>query len=398
MENRWGRIDASGTVYVTSPDGERAVGSWQAGPPAEGLAHFERRFAELEAQAALLSQRLESGVADPAALRTTARRLRDSLPTANAVGDFAGLHGRLEEFIARADEQVATAAATRAARKAEAVEALGRLAAEAETLAASSQWKASGDRLRALGEEWKAAAHGVDRKVATQLWQRFAAARAEFTRRRGQHFAALAVERHATEERKTALVVEAEGLAESSDWTGAARRFRELVTAWKDAGRAAKATEDALWNRFRAAQQTFFGRRATALAERDAVRRGQHNAREELVAAAEALEPNTDLAGAKRQLREIQERWAAAGPVPREEQAAWDRRFAAVEDRVRSASEERWDRPNPQTSPLVERLRESVAKLERRAERARAAGRDDEAAEAEAKLSTQREWLARAVR
>ncbi|HYS37243.1 MAG TPA: DUF349 domain-containing protein, partial [Pseudonocardiaceae bacterium] len=42
--DRWGRVDDDGTVYVTTADGERAVGSWQAGEPAEGLAHFARRF------------------------------------------------------------------------------------------------------------------------------------------------------------------------------------------------------------------------------------------------------------------------------------------------------------------------------------------------------------------
>ncbi|MGH3779712.1 MAG: DUF349 domain-containing protein, partial [Pseudonocardiaceae bacterium] len=35
---RWGRIAADGTVYTHTADGERAVGSWQAGTTAEGLA------------------------------------------------------------------------------------------------------------------------------------------------------------------------------------------------------------------------------------------------------------------------------------------------------------------------------------------------------------------------
>ena len=44
---RWGRVDDDGTVYVRTADGERAVGSWQAGDAREGLAHFARRFADL---------------------------------------------------------------------------------------------------------------------------------------------------------------------------------------------------------------------------------------------------------------------------------------------------------------------------------------------------------------
>ena len=43
----FGRIDEDGTVYVKTGDGERVVGSWQAGTPEEGLAHFARRYADL---------------------------------------------------------------------------------------------------------------------------------------------------------------------------------------------------------------------------------------------------------------------------------------------------------------------------------------------------------------
>src|SRR5438045_3533661 len=44
----FGRVDADGTVYVKTAGGERVVGSWQAGSPEEGLAHFARRLHELE--------------------------------------------------------------------------------------------------------------------------------------------------------------------------------------------------------------------------------------------------------------------------------------------------------------------------------------------------------------
>ena len=40
----WGRVDDDGTVYVRTAEGEREVGSWQAGSPAEALAFFKRKF------------------------------------------------------------------------------------------------------------------------------------------------------------------------------------------------------------------------------------------------------------------------------------------------------------------------------------------------------------------
>ena len=55
--------------------------------------------------------------------------------------------------------------------------------------AESTSWKAAGDRLKAIVEEWKTI-RGIDRKTDEALWSRFAAARDAFGRRRGAHFAA----------------------------------------------------------------------------------------------------------------------------------------------------------------------------------------------------------------
>ena len=68
--NDWtafGRVDADGTVYVKTAEGDRVVGSWQAGTPEEGLAHFARRFADLVTEVELVEARLKSGAADAAA-------------------------------------------------------------------------------------------------------------------------------------------------------------------------------------------------------------------------------------------------------------------------------------------------------------------------------------------
>ena len=58
----------------------------------------------------------------------------------------------------------------------------------------ATSWKSSGDRLRAIVDEWKQI-RGIDRKTDDALWKRFAAARDAFGKRRGQHFAQLDAER-----------------------------------------------------------------------------------------------------------------------------------------------------------------------------------------------------------
>ena len=91
MDSQWGRIDADGTVYVKTPDGEREIGSWQAGDAAAGLAFYGRRYDDLATEVDLLERRLESGAGDPRATHKHAEELAAQLDTAAAIGDLAGL-------------------------------------------------------------------------------------------------------------------------------------------------------------------------------------------------------------------------------------------------------------------------------------------------------------------
>ena len=54
----WGRVDEAGTVYVRTADGEKVVGSWQAGSPEEALAYFERKYDGLVVEVELLEKRV----------------------------------------------------------------------------------------------------------------------------------------------------------------------------------------------------------------------------------------------------------------------------------------------------------------------------------------------------
>jgi hypothetical protein len=92
----FGRVDADGTVYVKTAAGERVVGSWQAGTPEEGLAHYARRFADVVTEVDLIEARLNSGAADAAHSVSSLRRLRTSLDDAHVVGDIDGLAARME--------------------------------------------------------------------------------------------------------------------------------------------------------------------------------------------------------------------------------------------------------------------------------------------------------------
>ncbi|OLF16936.1 DNA repair ATPase [Actinophytocola xanthii] len=393
---RWGRVDADGTVYVRTEDGERAVGSWQAGEPAEGLAHYARRFDDVRTEVELLEARLTAGSGDPKHTLTNAKHIKESLTDAALVGDLAGLAARVDHVISRAQQAVEQAKHARDEARNQALARKQDLVAEVETIAESStQWKAAGDRLRAILDEWKTI-KGVDRKTDDQLWKRFSKARDTFNRRRGSHFADLDRQRGAAKERKQELVRLAEEISESDDWGGTAARYRELMTEWKAAGRAPKEADDALWQQFRAAQDKFFSRRSAVFSERDAELVENAKRKEALLAEAEKIKPSGDLEAARAQLHRIQERWDEIGKVPRERIRELEGKLRAVEEKVRNAADAQWRKTDPEAEARAAQFRERVEQFEAQAAKARAAGDTRRAEQAEAQAAQWREWLAAA--
>lgn len=394
---RWGRVDVAGTIYVRTADGERVVGSWQAGAPDEGLAHFARRFDDLLTEAELLAARLVAGAGDPKHNLHSAKLLRDGLVDAAVVGDVVGLRGWLDMLVADAEQAIGAARSARDAQRAAAVARKEELAAEAESLAAgATQWKQAGDRFKTIIDEWRTI-RGIDRKTDEQLWKRFSKAREAFNRRRGSHFADLDRQRAGAKARKEELVVEAEKLVESDDWGATAARFRELMADWKAAGRAQKDADDTLWHRFRSAQDAFFARRNASFNERDAEFAANAEAKKALLAEAEKID-TADPAAARAALRVIQERWEEIGKVPREDMRPLESRLRAVEDRVRESADQQWRRTDPEAEARVAQFRDRVAQYEAQAAKARAAGDTRRAEQAQQQADQWREWLTTAER
>ncbi|MFD6566287.1 DUF349 domain-containing protein [Micromonospora profundi] len=389
----FGRVDADGTVYVKTTEGERVVGSWQAGAPEEGLAHFARRFADLVTEVDLTEARLNSGAADAGHSLSTIRRIRATLPEAHVVGDIDALAARLDKLATVAEEKAAEARAARDAARGEALARKTALVEEAEKLAAESTgWKTAGDRLKEILDEWKTI-RGVDKKADGELWKRFAAARDGFTRRRGAHFATLDAQRKQAQTVKEELVAEAEKLKESTEWAATANQLKELMTQWKAAPRASKESEQKLWERFRAAQDAFFSRRSEVFSARDNEQRGNLERKQALLAEAEALDIDGDPKGAQAKLREIQAQWHEAGRVPREAAAGLERRLRAIDDKVREVMDSAWRRTTKEDNPLLAQMRAQVAEAEERLARAQSAGDTRRIKEAEQALASKRQFL-----
>lgn len=386
----WGRVDEAGTVYVRTPDGEKVVGSWQAGSPEEALAYFERKYDGLVVEISLLERRVKTTDLSAKDANTAIQHLREQVDAHHAVGDLAALSERLDRLAETVERRREERKAKRAKQTEEARRTKEEVVAEAEQLARSDQWRATGDRLRALVETWKGLPR-LDRKTDDELWHRFSHARSTFSKRRKAHFAQLDAQREESRQRQEKLIAEAEALSDSRDWGPTSAKYRELMQEWKAAGRAQREHEDDLWRRFRGAQDVFFQARAEVFAERDAEQRENLVRKEELAAEAEQLLPVTDLKAARAAFRALNERWDAIGHVPRDAKARVEGRMHAVERAIQDAEDAEWRRTNPEAraraAGLTGQLQDAVDKLRGQAEKARAAGNTAKAEKLEQELA-----------
>jgi len=397
----WGRVDDDGTVYVRTADGERSVGQYPEGTPEEALAFFTERYAALAFEVELLEKRVQSGVLSPEEAVESVKTVRAQVTDANAVGDLAALGARLDALGPVIAAQREVRRKEKAQKAAETREAKEKVVAEAERLAESNDWRNGANRLRDLLEEWKALPR-IDRSSDDALWRRFSTARTAYTRRRKAHFAEQNEKRESARAIKERLVVEAEAVQDSTDWGLTAGRYRDLMRDWKAAGPAPKDVDDALWKRFRAAQDHFFGARDAANAALDEEFAGNAAVKEELLVEAEALLPIEDLDAAKRAFRDLADRWDAAGKVPRDRMKELEGRFRKVEQALRAVEDEQWRRSDPEKSAraedLVSKLEAAIAQVEADLEKARAAGQDKKVRDLEENLASRQSFLEMARR
>lgn len=394
--HQWGRVDDDGTVYVKTGEGERSVGQYPEGSPEEALKFFTERYAALAFEVDLLEQRIKSGVLSPEEAVESVKTVTAQVTDANAVGDLVSLTTRLEALTPVIDTQREARKVEKAQRSAESRTAKEAIVAEAEGLAESNDWRNGANRLRELLDQWKVLPR-IDRSSDDALWRRFSTARTAYTRRRKSHFAEEHEKRDGARSIKERLATEAEALADSTEWGPTAGRYRDLMREWKAAGPAQRAVDDALWKRFRGAQDAFFGARDAAAAAEDQEYATNAEVKDKLLVEAEALLPVTDLDAAKKAFRELAERWDAAGKVPRDRMKELEARIRKVEQAIRGVEDEQWRKSDPEKSAraddMVTKLESAIADVEADLEKARTAGNERKVKTLEENLASRRAFL-----
>ena len=402
----FGRVAEDGTVFVRTSSGEKAVGSYPGKTAEEALAYFVRKFELLAAEVALLAARIKSGALVPSDAYAAVKKLREQVKELNGVGDLEALAASVEQIEPLIEghreayeSKKAAETAAKAARREQIIVEKEKIVVEAESLALSESWKSTGDRLKVLLDEWKAAPR-LDKKADADLWKRFSSSRNKFDKRRRTHFAALEATQSVVADAKKVIVEEAEKLATSTEWVPTAKRFKVLMDLWKASGRGKKNDDAKQWSRFKAAQDQFFASKNADLEKRDVTMAANLAKREELLTLIEAVLPITDIKESRKVLNEHLRSWEKIGMTHRDKRAALDTRVAKVESVIKEAEADVWRKTDPaakkRAEEVVAQLTESIANYEKAAAKYATSGNTKKSEEAAESATARRVWLAEA--
>src|SRR5829696_1175870 len=186
----------------------------------------------------------------------------------------------------------------------------------AEALADSSDWAKTAEELKKLQAEWQAVG-AVPRQESRDTWKRFREACDKFFSRRNADLAERKETWNANLARKEALCARAEELSTSTNWDNAAAEMRRMQAEWKTIGPVRRNKSEVVWQRFRAAADTFFDR----YKRRDQIELEAKQAdREALVTELETLSTSAssgEPAAVLEQVRSLRTRWNQSTPVVR---------------------------------------------------------------------------------
>ena len=193
-------------------------------------------------------------------------------------------------------------------------EAAEKLADEPDAVSAFHQLQELHQQYREIGP--------VAKELREQIWARFKAASTVINKRHQQHFEELRAKEEENLTRKTALCEKVEAIAKeenknATDWENHTKQIIEIQTEWKTIGFAPQKMNVKIFDRFRAACDDFFGRKAEFFKTLKEKFAENTKKKKEMVEQAKALMDSTDWKATSDKLIKLQKEWKTIGMVPK---------------------------------------------------------------------------------
>lgn len=211
------------------------------------------------------------------------------------------------------------------------------LCERAESLLAEESIAKAARELHLLHDRWKETGP-VSLEKKDEVWERFKAASDAIAQKRKEYYDSLQAEMEQNLLAKRALCEKAEALLGEErkgikDWNAGAERVSEMMSLWKNIGRAPQNENDAVWERFRASLNAYFEARKEFYRKIREEQSNNYNLKVDLCVRAENIARRTDYRAATEELLKLQQQWKEAGPVPfRVSDKIWKRFRAACDE------------------------------------------------------------------
>ncbi len=207
---------------------------------------------------------------------------------------------------------------------------------EAEKLSENENVVEAFRALQALHDKWREIGP-VAKELREGLWTKFKEASAVVNKRHQAFFEQRKKREKENEDAKTALCEKIEGIDTAAfktyvAWDDATKQIIELQNEWKKLGFAARKVNNALFARFRAKCDEFFGQKAAFFKQMKEQMASNLAKKVALCEKAEALKDSTDWKATSEALVALQKEWKTVGPVVKKQSDAVWKRFVGACD------------------------------------------------------------------
>ena len=201
------------------------------------------------------------------------------------------------------------------------LEAKTRLCEIAENLANEEDVISAFHQLQKLHQEYREIGP-VAKEQREEIWNRFKAASTVINKRHQQHFEGIRAREEDNLARKTVLCEKVEAIAAeenkgSGDWEKHTKQIIEIQTEWKTIGFAPQKMNVKIFERFRAACDDFFGRKAEYFKGLKETFKENAEKKRALIEKAKALQDSTDWKATGDKFIALQKEWKTIGIVPK---------------------------------------------------------------------------------
>ena len=201
------------------------------------------------------------------------------------------------------------------------LEAKTRLCEAAEKLADEADVISAFHQLQKLHQEYREIGP-VSKELREEIWQRFKAASTVINKRHQQHFEDLRAREEDNLNKKTALCEKVEAInaqekKSSADWERHTQEIIDIQAEWKTIGFAPQKMNVKIFERFRAACDDFFARKAEYFKTMKDNFKENAEKKRALIEKAKALQDSTEWRSTSDKLIALQKEWKTIGMVPK---------------------------------------------------------------------------------